>query len=92
MSGSEEEAVWRKQNPNGYKILESKRFSDSMIKKPDTFGRTALHRAVIQGRKEDVKSLLEVPDVEINAKDINEDNYHEINLEKFRKIIKISQK
>jgi hypothetical protein len=60
--GSEEEAFWRKQHPNGYKIL------DSPFIKEKT---TSAHQAAVQNRPDLLAMLLEDNPELVNAKDVN---------------------
>jgi prolyl 4-hydroxylase len=59
--GSEQEQVWRRENPNGYKIMES----------TYTTGSTSVHQAAIRGDAEAVRKLLEEKGHLVNARDIN---------------------
>lgn len=59
--GSDEEANWRRQNPNGWKIMESS----------FTTGSTELHQAAGRGDHKSVARALETRANLVNARDVN---------------------
>lgn len=61
IKGSEEEGHWRKQNPDGYRLVEGK----------FTTGSTTAHDAAGRGHHMEVKRILEEIPEYVNHRDIN---------------------
>ena len=60
--GSLEEGNWRKNNPNGHKIMKTQAFTD---------GTTDAHTAARDGNIDDLKDYIENNEASVNAKDAN---------------------